>query len=88
MKIKEGFMLREVAGSYVVVPVGKAAVDFNGMITLNEVGAFLWKQMEHDCTKEELLKAVLEEYEVSEERALEGIESFLKKVKDEHFVEE
>lgn len=87
MKIKEGFMLREVAGSYAVVPMGKEAADFNGMITLNELGAFLWKELETGSTREELLKAVLKEYEVSEERALAGIDSFLEKITKEQFVE-
>lgn len=88
MKIKEGYILREVAGNYVVVPLGKAALDFNGMITLNEMGAFLWKRLEQGTTKEELLEAVLSEYEVTEERALAGIDSFLEKVKEGHFFED
>ena len=49
MKIKSGFMLYEVAGSYVVVPAGDEPLDFNGMVTLNETGAFLWKQLEQGC---------------------------------------
>lgn len=87
MKIKDGFMLREVAGSYVVVPMGKEAANFNGMITLNEMGAFLWKHLEKDSTREELLAAVLEEYDVTEERALAGIDRFLEKITEEEFVE-
>ena len=45
MKIKNGFILRNVSDAYVVVAVGEAAKDFNGMITLNETGAFLWKTL-------------------------------------------
>lgn len=88
MKIKEGYMLREVAGSYAVVPMGKEAADFSGMITLNEMGAFLWKHLEKETTKEELLKAVLAEYEVEAERAQAGIERFLEKITEEKFIEE
>lgn len=80
-------MLREVAGSFVVIPLGETAIDFNGMITLNEVGAFLWKKLEIGCTKEDLLEAVLEEYEVAREKALEGVEDFLEKVREGRFVE-
>ena len=87
MKIKEGYMLREVAGSFVVIPLGETAIDFNGMITQNEVGAFLWKKLEIGCTKEDLLEAVLEEYEVAREKALEGVEDFLEKVREGRFVE-
>lgn len=56
MKIKDGFMLSEVAGSYVVVPVGAVQADFTGMITLNPVGAFLWGKLEKETTRDELLK--------------------------------
>ena len=45
MKIKNGFILRNFSDAYVVVAVGEAAKDFNGMITLNETGAFLWKTL-------------------------------------------
>ena len=62
MKIKNGFMLYEVAGSYVVVPAGNETLDFNGMVTLNETGAFLWKQLEQACTQEQLVQALLQEY--------------------------
>lgn len=88
MKIKGGFMLRDVAGSYVVVPMGKEAADFNGMITLNETGAFLWRQLEKGCTREELLAAMQKEYDVTEERAAKGIEKFLAQVEENHFAED
>lgn len=76
MKIKSDYLLRKVADSYVVVPVGKATVDFNGMINLNETGAFLWQQLQKDADEETLLKAMLMEYEVDEETAEVGIASF------------
>lgn len=43
MKINDGFSLRKVADSYVIIPVGDNLVDFSAMITINETGAFLWK---------------------------------------------
>ena len=46
MKIKEGFMLRQVAGQHIVMPLGQKALDFNCAITLNESGAFLWSVLE------------------------------------------
>ena len=59
MKIKSDFMLREVAGYYVVVPVGSGALDFNGVINLNESGATLWKAMENDITEEGLVDVLM-----------------------------
>lgn len=81
MKIKEGYLLREVAGSYVVVPTGQAALDFSGVITLNETGAFLWKQLICDITEQALVVALLEEYDTTRARAEEDISAFLAKLK-------
>lgn len=77
MKVKDGFMLRNVGGRYIVVAVGKAAEEFNGLITLNESGAFLWEQLAEGCTYEELLEKMLEEYDVTEMTARAGIDQFL-----------
>lgn len=87
MKIKEDFLLRKVGDCYVVVPVGKATVDFNGMMNLNETGAFLWEKLENYTTKEELLKAMLDEYEVTEDIAKKDIDNFITKLKDGNLLE-
>ena len=80
MKIKDGFILREIAGNFIVIAIGNAVKDFNGVITLNETGAFLWKQLEKGATKEQLLKALLNEYEVTQEIALQHIDKFIEKL--------
>lgn len=77
MKTKKGFMLRNVAGRDIVVPIGQASVDFNGVINLNESGAFLWKELAKGCTYDELLNALLREYDVSEDIASRDIDAFL-----------
>lgn len=77
MKIKQGFILREVAGNYIVVAVGDMAKQFNGMINLNETGAFLWKNLEKGCTKEELLAKLLAEYNVEKDLAETHIDKFI-----------
>lgn len=87
MKIKPDYLLRKVADSYVVVPVGKATVDFNGMINLNETGAFLWQQLQKGADEETLLRAMLSEYDVDEETAAEGIDSFLNKLREADLLE-
>ena len=83
MKIKEGFVLKQVADATIVVPAGKASLDFNGMITLNDTGAFLWRLLEEDTTEEEMLAAMLKEYEVDESTARAGIARFVKKLGSE-----
>jgi len=82
MKIKKDFILRKVADSYVVVPVGKLTLDFNGIINLNETGAFLFGLLQKGAEKEELLQKMLEEYDVTPEKAAADIDIFLKKAEE------
>lgn len=86
MTIKGSFILREVAGSHVVVPVGSSAVDFNGMITLNETGAFLWELLSQGSTTEELIQRLTEEYDVTPEAARHDVEVFLQRMRDNDFL--
>jgi hypothetical protein len=81
MKVKEDYLLRNVAGSHIVVPVGEGSLDFSGVITLNEVGAFLWEKLQSDTTEEELLSALLGEYDVDEDTAKADISEFISKLK-------
>ena len=81
MKIKDGFVLREIAGSYIVVAVGDAVKSFNGVITLNQTGAFLWKYLSEGCDENALLKALLDEYDVQEDIAKRDIELVITKLK-------
>ena len=80
MKIKPGFELREIADNYVVIPTESNVVDFSSMIMLNEVSAFLWLQLLEDKTENDLLKAVLKEYDVDKETAAEDIKIFIKEL--------
>lgn len=77
MKIKEGYLLREVAGSNIVVPVGEGAMDFSGVITLNEVGAFIWNLLEKDITKEQIIEKMLSEYDVDKTTAENDVEEYI-----------
>lgn len=88
MKIKEGYLLREVAGSTIVVPVGEGSMDFSGVITLNSVGAFLWKQLENGITEEKLLDRVLGEYDVDADTAKADIAEFIEKLKGAELLEQ
>ncbi len=87
MKIKEGFLVRSVAGSYVVVAMGEKTVDFNGIMTLNETGYFLWELFEKGCDKEGAVKALLAEYDVSEELAAADTERFMKQLEEASLAE-
>ena len=82
MKIKKELVKREIAGDTILVPVGKTVYDSNGLFVLNELGAFLWDRLPEAENEEELVQAVLNEYEVTEEVARKDLELFLKKLRD------
>lgn len=88
MKIKDGFAKREIAGSYIVVPVGNTIMDFNGMITLNESGSFFWDCFKNDITVDEAVEMVTEEYEVDRQTAKNDIENFVKLLKSNNLIDE
>ena len=73
----KAFLLRNVAGSWVVVPAGKAALDFPGMLTLNESGRFLWEQLAEEQTVQSLVDALVSRYEVTAQQAAVDVEKFL-----------
>ena len=79
MRIKEGFLLRETAGKYIVLPLG-GELDLGSLITLNETGAFLWRLLEEGKSRKELLEALLEEYDVTPERAEKDLDALLAKM--------
>lgn len=80
MKLREGFALRQVADTWVVMPLGEKSVDFNGMLTLNETGAVLWQALEKGGDREALADALTAEYDVSQEIVLTDVDAFLAKL--------
>ena len=87
MKIKDGDVLRSVAGENVVIPSG-TDLDLNMMITLNETGRFLWEQLQQDKTEQQLLDAVLETYEGTDpDQARAYIKKFVENLKSYEFLE-
>ncbi|MBQ9142702.1 MAG: PqqD family protein [Lachnospiraceae bacterium] len=86
MKIKDGFLLRSVAGRTVVIPADET-LNLNIMITLNETGCFLWKRLEKGASMQELIDALMEEYNVEETLAEADVKRFLEKLREEELLE-
>ena len=82
MKMKEGFILRKVGTQYVVAATGRASENFNGIIRLNESGAFAFRQLKAGVTVEELVARLMEEYTVDEATARRDVDSFLAALKE------
>lgn len=77
MKRNPDFILRSVADTRLLVPVGAAAVQFAGMVTVNDTSAYLWELLECEQTTETLTAALLKRYEIDEETARRDVEKVL-----------
>jgi len=88
MKIREGFILRQVLDIYAVIGVGSEAYMPNRIMSVNETGAFLWRMLENGAEKQELIDALLREYETDPQTAEKDVNAFLNELWDKKLVEE
>lgn len=88
MKIKNGLNLVNIAGNNIVDTLGSDLVDLNVMISLNDVAAFIFEALKEETTKEEIIKKVMKEYDISEETATKDVTEFLENLKANSMLEE
>ena len=86
MKIKDGFVIRKVAESYVVLKLG-GELNFNGMITLNETGAFIWNLVSLGFDESQIAEKLTEEYEIDRNIALSDVNAFIIKMREADVLE-
>lgn len=77
MKIKKDYILKTVANQHIIVPIGEAAVKFQGMITLNDTGKYLFEVLKEDTTLEQLLMKLIESYEMDPKTAKKDVDKFI-----------
>ena len=87
MKIRSGFILREVLGSPMVVATGDAARNFHGMIKLNETAGFIWRCLQDSLTGPQIAAKLAEVYDVSPERAAADVAALLRQMDEHGFLE-
>jgi serine protease inhibitor len=87
MKVKDGFVLRNVVDEYIVMPTGDNIAKFDGAVVLNEVSAFVFEQMKRPVSREDLLEAVLNEFEVDEATAKADLDALLEKLTEMGLIE-
>ena len=81
LKVKKGFLLRRLGDEFMVVAIGEASKSFNGMIRLNDTGAFYWKELEKGSSEDDLTAKTLERYEgVDQEAARRDVREFLQSI--------
>ena len=88
MKLKGTFVLRQIMGEALAIPTGDALLNFNGMICLNEVGEEIWKGLQAEKSREEILRGILDEFDVTPEEAAADLDGFLRMLKENDFLED
>ena len=87
MKIKKGFVLRDVAGRSVVVATGAAAKRLRGMVMLNETGKEIWTRLQKGMDQDEIIRSMIEDYDVSEEKATADVQNLIGQMWENGFLE-
>ena len=88
MKLRGEFVVRQVMDNTVVIPVGRTALDFNGMLMLNDVSKVIWECLEQDTDPEQIVTAVTDGFTVSAQEARADILEFLDKLRKLQMLEE
>ena len=90
MKTKRGFEMLNVCGEYIIVPAGNENRDYSKVINPNPTAAFLWEKMssEESFTIDDMVNALLEEYDVEERVAREDCLMIVERWKEMDLIEE
>lgn len=75
--LKGNYVLRQIAGEYLAVPISNEAGDDANIVILNPVSQIIWGKLENGSDFNEILNAVTEEFDVSDEEATNDIKEFL-----------
>lgn len=81
MKINQKFVHRKIAGENLLIPVGKSSNLFNGIMTMNDMGVFIWENLKEVESEDEMLQKILSEYEIDENTAKQDLDEFLGKLR-------
>lgn len=88
MKVSNQFILRTIADEYLLIPTGEAAMNVKGLISLSESGYLLYEKLKNECSKDELVQVLKNEYEVDESTVVQDVEMFLQQMRQLKMLEE
>ena len=86
MRIKNGFVLREVAGQIMVIATGEASKDFHGMIKLNKTGKVIWLGLQEGLSEDKIAECLQEQFDVDLEKAKQDTRAFVQQMEEMGFV--
>ena len=87
MKIKDGYVIRQVMGNYVVIATGEASLNFHGMVKLNETAANIWSYISEGKSEDEIVSLMLAEYDVEEHKLRSDVQKTINTLVEQGFVE-
>ena len=87
MKIKKNLIKRDIAGDVILVPTGKSVIEANGLYFLNDLGSFIWDILPGVESEEDIIKAVLDEYDADENIVRNDVALFLDKLRKLEVIE-
>lgn len=88
MKVKQGFVMRDVAGQTVIIATGEASRTFQGMIRVNDTGKVVWSGLNDGLTLDRIVDNVTAEFDVDRATATADVEKFIEKMRDNGFLDE
>ena len=88
MKIKSGFVVREIAGQTVVGALGEASKKFNAMIKLNETGKIIWEMLSESKTPADIVDRIMSEYEVERFIVERDVDNFIKQLREHNVLDD
>lgn len=88
MKARKNYILRKIVDDHLLIPTGPTALKIQGLVALSESGSMLYEMLQHGCSREDLLGAMLREYDVTPEIAAADIDSFLEQMRQMEMLEE
>ena len=87
MKIKSGYVIRQVMGNYVVIATGEESRGFHGMVKLNETAANIWSYISEGKSEEDIVSLTIAEYDVEEQQLRSDVQKTIKTLIQQGFVE-
>ena len=87
MRIRQGFVMRDVAGQAVAIATGEASKSFHGMVKLNDTGAAIWRGVEEGLDEAAIAECIAAKYEVDSDRARQDVDAFIARMREAGLVE-
>ncbi len=88
MKIKDGYILKDVAGAKIVIATGAQKMNFNGVMTFNSVGAEIFNMLDGTNSVEDIVKKIANDYNAPIETVKTDVEKLINKMREHNLLDE